>query len=116
MPVRNYGITSGMAVQGEESPAREEDPEGSAIHRGPVARRGRALRGIHPGPEGICYTQGRSLDQAMWRIREAAELWLEIHREQRGGSPPTLDLVGVQQLEIPVGGEPTAGKRTGSML
>ena len=63
-----------------------------------------------------CHTQGRSLDQAMRRVREAAELWLEIHREQRGGSPPTLDLIGVQQLEIPVGGEPTGGKRTGSML
>ncbi len=48
-----------------------------------------------------CHTQGRSLDQAMRRIREAAELWLEVHREQRGGSLPTLDLVGVQQLELP---------------
>ena len=48
-----------------------------------------------------CHTQGRSLDQAMRRIREAAELWLEVHREQRGGSLPILDLVGVQQLEIP---------------
>jgi predicted RNase H-like HicB family nuclease len=47
-----------------------------------------------------CHTQGRSLDQAMRRIREAAELWLEVHRERRGGSLPTLDLVGVQQLEI----------------
>ena len=48
-----------------------------------------------------CHTQGRSLDQAMRRIREVAELWLEVHREVRGGSLPTLDLVGVQQLEIP---------------
>ncbi len=48
-----------------------------------------------------CHTQGRSLDQAMRRIREAAELWLEVHREQRGGTLPTLDLVGVQQLELP---------------
>ncbi len=48
-----------------------------------------------------CHTQGRSLDQAMRRIQEAAELWLEVHRERRGGSLPTLDLVGVQQLEIP---------------
>jgi predicted RNase H-like HicB family nuclease len=30
-----------------------------------------------------CHTQGRSLDQAMRRIREAAELWLEVHRERR---------------------------------
>jgi predicted RNase H-like HicB family nuclease len=48
-----------------------------------------------------CHTQGRSLDQAMRRIREAAELWLQVHRERRGRSLPTLDLVGVQQLEIP---------------
>ncbi|MBI4736549.1 MAG: type II toxin-antitoxin system HicB family antitoxin [candidate division NC10 bacterium] len=48
-----------------------------------------------------CHTQGRSLDQAMRRIREAAELWLEVHRERRGGSLPTFDLVGVQQLDLP---------------
>jgi predicted RNase H-like HicB family nuclease len=48
-----------------------------------------------------CHTQGRTLDQAMRRIREAAELWLEVHRERRGGSLPALNLVGVQQLEIP---------------
>ncbi len=48
-----------------------------------------------------CHTQGRSPDQAMRRIREAAELWLEVHREPQGGSLPTLDLVGVQQLELP---------------
>jgi predicted RNase H-like HicB family nuclease len=48
-----------------------------------------------------CHTQGRSLDQAMRRTREAAELWLEAHREQRGGVPRPLDLVGVQQLEVP---------------
>jgi len=27
-----------------------------------------------------CHTQGRSLDQAMRRIRAAAELWLEVHQ------------------------------------
>ena len=48
-----------------------------------------------------CHTQGRSLDQAMRRIREAAELWLEVHREQRAGVLRPLDLVGVQQLEVP---------------
>jgi len=37
----------------------------------------------------------------MRRIREAAELWLEVHRERRGGSLPTFDLVGVQQLDLP---------------
>lgn len=48
-----------------------------------------------------CHTQGRSLDQAMRRIRAAAELWLEVHREQRGGVLRPLDLVGVQQLDVP---------------
>jgi predicted RNase H-like HicB family nuclease len=48
-----------------------------------------------------CHTQGRSLDQAMRRIREAAELWLEVHRERRGGVLRPLELVGVQQLEVP---------------
>lgn len=48
-----------------------------------------------------CHTQGRSLEQAMRRIREAAELWLEVHRERRGGSLPTFDLVWVPPLEIP---------------
>ena len=48
-----------------------------------------------------CHTQGRSLDQAMRRIREAAELWLEVHRERRGGVLRPLDLVGVQQVDVP---------------
>jgi predicted RNase H-like HicB family nuclease len=48
-----------------------------------------------------CHTQGRSLDQAMRRIRVAAELWLEVHRESRGGVLRPLDLVGIQQLEVP---------------
>ena len=37
----------------------------------------------------------------MRRIREAAELWLEVYREQRGEALPNLDLVGVQQFELP---------------
>jgi predicted RNase H-like HicB family nuclease len=48
-----------------------------------------------------CHTQGRSLDQAMRRIREAAELWLQVHRERRGAVLRPLELVGVQQLEVP---------------
>ena len=27
-----------------------------------------------------CHTQGKTLDQAMERIREAAELWLEVQK------------------------------------
>ena len=41
-----------------------------------------ALQGRH--------TQGRSLDQAMRRIREAAELWLEVHRERRADRCPLI--------------------------
>jgi predicted RNase H-like HicB family nuclease len=48
-----------------------------------------------------CHTQGKTLDQAMERIREAAELWLEVHKGQRTVLPPLLEFVGVQELEIP---------------
>jgi predicted RNase H-like HicB family nuclease len=47
-----------------------------------------------------CHTQGRSLDQVMQRIREAAELWLEVRGAKRGAAPG-LEFVGVQQLDIP---------------
>jgi predicted RNase H-like HicB family nuclease len=63
-----------------------------------------------------CHTQGRSLDQAMRRIREAAELWLEVHRVQRGGPVTTFALVSIRQPESPVGGGFAAGKCSGSML
>ena len=41
-----------------------------------------------------CHTQGKTLDQAMERIREAAELWLEVHKGQRTILPPLLEFVG----------------------
>ncbi len=47
-----------------------------------------------------CHTQGKSLDQVMQRIREAAELWLEVRGAKKGGRPG-LEFVGVQQLDIP---------------
>ena len=47
-----------------------------------------------------CHTQGKSLDQVMRRIREAAELWLEV-RGSRRRPLPGLDFVGIQQLDIP---------------
>ncbi len=47
-----------------------------------------------------CHTQGRSLDQVMQRIREAAELWLEVRGTQQG-SVAGLEFIGVQQLDIP---------------
>jgi predicted RNase H-like HicB family nuclease len=30
-----------------------------------------------------CHTQGKSLDEVMRRIREAAELWIEVHRAKK---------------------------------
>ena len=48
-----------------------------------------------------CHTQGRSPEQAMRRIRDAAALWLEVHQKTRGATVPPVELIGVQQLEIP---------------
>ncbi len=47
-----------------------------------------------------CHTQGRTLDQAMRRIREAVELWLEVHGK-RADHLSNLQFIGVQQLDIP---------------
>jgi predicted RNase H-like HicB family nuclease len=43
-----------------------------------------------------CHTQGRSLDEVMDRIREAAELWLEVE----GTPAQTLEFVGIQRITI----------------
>ncbi len=43
-----------------------------------------------------CHTQGRSLDEVMDRIREAAELWLEVE----GNPAQTLEFVGIQRITI----------------
>lgn len=43
-----------------------------------------------------CHTQARSLDQLMVRIREAAELCLDVE----AGEPERLDFVGVQRIAI----------------
>lgn len=48
-----------------------------------------------------CHTQGKTLDQVMERIREAVELWLEVHREMPAAKLPALQFVGIQELEIP---------------
>ncbi|MFI5338295.1 MAG: type II toxin-antitoxin system HicB family antitoxin [Candidatus Methylomirabilales bacterium] len=48
-----------------------------------------------------CHTQGKTLDQVMHRIREAVELWLEVHKDGGEVRLPALEFVGVQQLEIP---------------
>jgi len=48
-----------------------------------------------------CHTLGKTLHQAMERIREAAALWLEAQEDKRVVPIPILDFVGVQELEIP---------------
>lgn len=44
-----------------------------------------------------CHTQARSLDTLMERIREAAELCLEVMDDE----PEILRFVGMQKLRIP---------------
>jgi predicted RNase H-like HicB family nuclease len=43
-----------------------------------------------------CHTQAKSLDELMVRIREAAELCVEV----QGFPPETLDFLGVQRISI----------------
>jgi predicted RNase H-like HicB family nuclease len=47
-----------------------------------------------------CPTQAKTLDQAMRRIREAVELWREVHRK-RGEPLHVPEFVGIQQLDVP---------------
>ncbi len=44
-----------------------------------------------------CYTQGKTVEEAMERIREAIEVCLEA--EEIGQYPP-LKFVGIQQIEV----------------
>jgi predicted RNase H-like HicB family nuclease len=60
----------------------ERDPEGIYVASVPEL----------PG----CHTQARSLDELMVRIREAAELSLEVQGEQT----EDLEFVGVQRLTL----------------
>ncbi|MBS3127150.1 type II toxin-antitoxin system HicB family antitoxin [Candidatus Woesearchaeota archaeon] len=43
-----------------------------------------------------CYTQGKTVEQAMERIKEAIQVCLEAEKEQY----PPLKFVGIQQVEI----------------
>ena len=43
-----------------------------------------------------CHTQGRSLDELMERIREAAELCLEVE----GVPAQSLEFIGIQRITI----------------
>ncbi len=44
-----------------------------------------------------CYTQGKSVEQAMERIKEAIQVCVEAEKEEY----PQMKFVGVQQLEMP---------------
>jgi predicted RNase H-like HicB family nuclease len=43
-----------------------------------------------------CYTQAKSIDELMSRIREAIELCLEV----QGSPAETLDFIGVQRVTV----------------
>jgi predicted RNase H-like HicB family nuclease len=43
-----------------------------------------------------CHTQGKSLDEVMERIREAAELCLEVE----GAPAQELEFIGIQRITI----------------
>ena len=69
-------------MQREFSVVIERDSEGYYVASVP------ALHG--------CHTQAKSLDQVMERIREAAELCLEV----QGKDTELLDFVGVQKIVV----------------
>ncbi len=69
-------------MQREFSVVIERDSEGYYVASVP------ALHG--------CHTQAKSLDQVMERIREAAELCLEV----QGKDTEILDFVGVQKIVV----------------
>ena len=43
-----------------------------------------------------CYTQGKTVQQVMERIKEAIQVCLEADKEQ----PPQMKFVGLQQVEV----------------
>jgi predicted RNase H-like HicB family nuclease len=43
-----------------------------------------------------CHTQGKSLDEVMERVREAAELCLEVE----GAPAQELEFIGIQRITI----------------
>ena len=43
-----------------------------------------------------CYTQGKTIEQAMERIKEAIQVCLEADKEE----PPQMKFIGLQQIEV----------------
>ena len=70
-----------MKTQRKFTVVIERDEEGYYVARVP------ALRG--------CYTQAKTLDTLMKRVREAIELCLDVEK-----ADPQLELVGIQQISI----------------
>ena len=80
MPARAYNLL--WSMKKEFNVVVERDREGYYVASIP------ALRG--------CHTQAKSLDELMERIREAAELCLEVQGEDTEG----LEFIGVQRLTL----------------
>ena len=43
-----------------------------------------------------CYTQGKTVEQVMERIKEAIQVCIEVDKE----APPHMKFIGLQQVEI----------------
>ena len=43
-----------------------------------------------------CYTQGKTIEQAMERVKEAIQVCLEADKEE----PPQMKFIGLQQIEV----------------
>ncbi len=69
-------------MKSEYSVIIEQDSEGTYVASVP------SLRG--------CYTQGKSLDEVIERIREAIELCIE----EQGADAESLDFVGIQKITV----------------
>lgn len=44
-----------------------------------------------------CYTQGKTVGQAMERVKEAIQVCIEAEKEEY----PSMKFIGVQQVELP---------------
>ena len=71
-----------MDVQWQSDVVIERDEEGIYVGSAPQL----------PG----CYTQGRTLDELMERMKEAVELCLEVE----GAPTQTLEFVGIQRITV----------------
>ena len=47
-----------------------------------------------------CYTQARSLDELLERVREAITLCLEEEAHEEAGRPEQLRIIGIQKVTV----------------